>query len=117
LYGSSVRIEGELGVAESFRSIVKDLDVDAESLLAPITGGSVAHQLGRSLESATSWFQRTATNARLNTKDYLHEESKVLVHPKMATEFTEEVTALREAVDRAEARLRRIERNRSDSST
>ncbi len=111
LYGSSIRIEGELGVAETLRSIMGQLDIDAESLLAPITGGSVAHQAGRFFESTAAWFSRTGENVRLNTKDYLQEESNVLVPPTLAKEFGEGVTEIREAVDRAEARLRRLEQN------
>ena len=119
LYGSRIRIEGELGVAETLRSIIGQLDIDAESLLAPITGGTVAHQAGRFLESSMHWLNRTGESVRLNTKDYLQEESQVLVPPTLANEFADGVSDLREAVDRAEARLRRLEQNavRSDSSS
>ena len=113
LYGSSIRIEGELGVAETLRSIVGQLDIDMESLVAPIAGGPVARQASRLFEAATSWFERTTQNAEHNTKDYLQEEVNLLVPPALATEFTEQVTQLREAVDRAEARLRRLEQHSS----
>jgi len=109
LYGSSIRIEGELGVAEKLRSVVGQLDIDTESLLAPITGGTVAHQAGRILESASAWFSRTAESTRLNTKEYLQEESELLVPPTLSKEFADKVSDLREGVDRAEARLRRLE--------
>lgn len=109
LYGSSIRIEGELGVAETLRSVVGQLDIDIESLVAPIAGGSVARQAGLFFESASAWFTRTNNSVQLNTKDYLQEEINVLVPPTLATEFSEEVTELREAVDRADARLRRLE--------
>jgi len=116
LYGSSIRIEGELGVAETLRSIVGQLDIDAESLIAPITGGSVARQAGLLFESASSFFSRTSDSVRLNTKEYLQEEARVLVPPTLAQEFEEEVVSLREAVDRAEARLRRLEQKRSSQT-
>lgn len=109
LYGSSIRIEGELGVAETLRSIVGQLDVDVESLLTPLAGGTAAHQAGRLFDSATAWFARTRSTVEINTRDYLQEESNTLVPNILATEFGTAVTDLREGVDRAEARLRRLE--------
>jgi len=102
LYGSSIRIEGELGVAESFRSVFKQLDVDVESLLAPIAGGTFAHQAGRIVNTATTWLSRSADTFQLNTKEYLQEESQLLVPPILSQEFTQAVGELREGVDRAE---------------
>jgi len=109
LYGSGIRIEGELGVAESLRSIVNQLDIDIESLLAPLTGGTAAHQIGRILGDASAWFNRSREALQLNTKEYLEEEADLLVPRVLADEFSTAVTELREGVDRAEARLRRLE--------
>lgn len=116
LYGSSIRIEGELGVAETLRSIVGQLDIDIETLLSPIAGGTVARQAGLVFESASAWFKRTNDGVRLNIKDYLQEEINVLVPPALFSEFSDEVTRIREAVDRADARLRRLEHKHSAKS-
>ncbi len=112
LYGSGIRIEGQLSVAEHLRSIVSQLDIDTESLLAPIAGGTVAHQAGRFVDLASSWFKSTSEKTKLNTKEYLQEEANVLVPPALAEEFTEHVTELREGVDRLDARLRRLEQQK-----
>ena len=117
LYGSSIRIEGELGVAETLRNIVNHLDIDIESLVAPIAGGAVARQAGLFFESASSWFTRTKQGMQLDTKDYLQEEANVLVPRTLAQEFDDEVTRVREAVDRADARLRRIEQRASQRAS
>jgi len=116
LYGSSIRIEGELGVAETLRSVVGQLDIDVESLVAPIAGGNAARQAGLLVDSAAAWFARANRSVQLNTKDYLQEESNVLVPPTLAAEFNDEVTQIREAVDRADARLRRLEQKASMQS-
>ena len=78
LYGSGIRIEGQLSDAEALRSIVGQLDIDIESLLAPITGGTIAHQAGRFLESAASWFNSASVKAQASTKDYLQDEACLL---------------------------------------
>ncbi len=109
LYGSSIRIEGELGLAEKLKTIIRQLDVDIESMLAPITGGTAAHQAARLVQSVSSWFARVQDSVETNTKDYLQEESNILVPETLAKEFTASVTEVREGVDRAEARLRWLE--------
>lgn len=116
LYGSGIRIEGQLSDAEHLRSVVSQLDIDTESLLAPITGGTVAHQAGRFVNLATSWFNSASTKTQLNTKEYLQEEANLLVPPVLVEEFTEQLTDVREGVDRLDARLRRIEQRKSVAS-
>lgn len=113
LYGSGIRIEGQLSDAEKLRSIVGQLDVDIESLLAPIAGGTIAHQAGRLFEGASAFFKSASEKTQLNAKEYLQEEANILVPPTLAEEFAEQVTELREGVDRAEARLRRLEQKKS----
>lgn len=111
LYGSKIRIEGELGVAETLRSIVGQLDIDVESLLAPAIGGSPAHLAGRFFDQSAQWFSRTVESTQLNTKEYLQEETKMLVQPSSVNDFSDGVSDVKEAVDRAEARVRRLERS------
>lgn len=111
LYGSKIRIEGELGVAETLRSIVGQLDIDVESLLAPAIGGSPAHLAGRFFDQSAQWFSRTVESTQLNTKEYLQEETHMLVQPSAVDHFSDGVSDVKEAVDRAEARIRRLERS------
>jgi len=115
LYGSNIRIEGELGVAETLRSVVQQLDIDIESLLAPIMGGTAAYQIGRFFNDTTSWVARSADAFQLNTKEYLEDEANLLVPRVLADEFASSVNELREAADRVEARLRRLEQQQSSS--
>ena len=117
LYGSGIRIEGQLSDAEALRSIVSQLDIDTESLLAPIAGGTIAHQAGRFVESASAWFRSASDRTQSNVKDYLQEEADILVPPLLTQEFTDQVTELREGVDRAEARLRRLEQRKLTKSS
>ncbi len=111
LYGSKIRIEGELGVAETLRSIVGQLDVDFESLLSPAIGGSAAHVAGRFFDQSAQWFMRTVESTRLNTKEYLQEETNTLVQPSAVRDLKDGVADVKEAVDRVEARIRRLERS------
>ena len=85
-------------------------------MLAPITGGTIAHQAGRFVESAASWFNSASVKAQASTKDYLQDEVNLLVPPTLSEEFNEQVTELREGVDRADARLRRLEQRKLSRS-
>jgi len=117
LYGSGIRIEGQLSDAEALRSIVSQLDIDIESLLAPIAGGTVAHQAGRFAGLAANWLKSTSEKTQANAKEYLQEEANLLVPQILSEEFSEQLSELREGVDRADARLRRLEQRLNTAKT
>jgi len=116
LYGSGIRIEGELGIAETLRTLVTQLDIDLESLIAPVVGGTAAHQANRLTDSVANWLHRSADALQQNTKEYLQEEAQLVPPKVLHHEFSEQVSDLREGVDRAEARLRRLEQRISSAA-
>lgn len=113
LYTGDVKISGDTGVAEQLRSIISNIDIDIEEVVAPLTGDTIAHQIGRVGSSLNAWLSDTGASMKRNSSEYLQEEAQILAPNSEVNRFTNEVDECREKADRLEARLRVIEKNQS----
>ncbi len=109
LYEGRLKIEGDLGVGQQFKDIVTGLDPDWESLLSPVLGDTLVHQLSVAGQSFFSWIDRSKETMRLNTSEYLQEEVELVAPTSEVHAFCKEVDDCRAASDRLEARVRRLE--------
>jgi len=103
---SDVEIDGDMHVAEKFSAILKDVDIDWEELLSKLVGDIIAHQAGQTVRGATSWFKETAEAMKLNTGEYISEESKLSPAESEIRDYLEQVDDIRMGVDRLEARIK-----------
>lgn len=69
-----------------------------------------AHALGQAVRGAAAWLERAGGALRMNTAEYLQEESRAMPAPLEAQAFYADVEKLRDDVERAAARLARLER-------
>ncbi len=100
-----VEIRGDAAVAERFRELGMLLRPDLEDELSGLVGDVPAHQLGRFARLGFSWSRRAAATAVQNVAEYLAHERRDLVSRNEGEPFLRAVDALREDVDRLEARL------------
>lgn len=107
----SVRIEGDAETAQAFRDLLKAAQPDVEEELSRVLGDVAAHQLGNFARGAFKFGQRVANTFAQNVAEYLQEESRDVVGRIELDEFNHAVDALRDAVDRAEARLKNVMRD------
>lgn len=115
LYTGQVKISGDMAVGEQLRSIISNIDIDVEAVVAPITGDVIAHQIGRVGSTLSAWFADTGSSLKRNTSEYLQEEAELLAPNSEVKRFSDEVDNLREQADRLAARLQIIEKNKSKS--
>ena len=101
-------IEGDADVAEQFRELLRLALPDPEEELSRLVGDILAHQLGRAVRGATAWGRRSLETLGANLSEYLQEESRSVVPRAELDEFAGEVDRLREAVDRLDARVRKL---------
>jgi ubiquinone biosynthesis protein UbiJ len=106
-----VHIEGDAEVAQAFRDLLKAAQPDVEEELSRVVGDVAAHQLGNFARGAMQFGQRVANTFAQNMAEYLQEETRDVVTRIEVDEFVTDVDRLRESVDRAEARLLRIEKS------
>jgi ubiquinone biosynthesis protein UbiJ len=105
-----IDISGDADLARRMQKLIAGLDPDWDRPFAQFFGEVAGHQIARSLRGALGWGRATAKAMLLNTTEYLREESRDIIAPGELAEFTDEVDALRDAVERAEARIERVAR-------
>lgn len=105
---NNIDIDGDMPVAETFSTILKEVDIDWEELLSKLVGDIVAHQAGQVARGASSWFKDTVESMRLNTGEYISEESKLSPVDAEIRQYMEQVDDVRMGVDRLTARINNL---------
>jgi ubiquinone biosynthesis protein UbiJ len=103
-------LTGDLQVAERYAELLKLARPDLEGEAAKWLGDVPAHALGNAVRDATAWLARARAALRMNTAEYLQEESRAVPAPLEAQAFYADVEKLRDDVERAAARLSLLER-------
>jgi ubiquinone biosynthesis protein UbiJ len=103
-------LSGDLEVAERYANLLKLARPDLEGELAKWIGDIPAHAIGEVARGTGAWLARAADALRMNVAEYLQEESRAMPAPLEAQAFFGDVEKLRDDVERAAARLARLER-------
>jgi ubiquinone biosynthesis protein UbiJ len=112
LQRGAVSISGDAELAQKFRELARVLRPDFEEELALLLGDVPAHQFGRLTRGALAFARRAGRTTLENLSEYLAHERADLVSRSEGEQFLGGVEALREAVDRLEARLTLLARRR-----
>ena len=106
-------LSGDTEVSQKFRELLRLLRPDPEEELAAVIGDAPAHQLGRLLAHGAAFGRRFAATGLSNLAEYLAHERADLVPRSEGEQFLRGVDALREDVDRLQARLDLLARRRA----
>lgn len=120
LMNGDIDISGNSALVLDLAKIIQQLDIDWEALISPMTGGIIAHQIGKGFRSLFGWAKESSTTLTTSSKEYLEDEIQLLVPKPLAEHFANQVSDLRLATDRTEARLQQIKQliqERSDSTS
>ena len=110
LQRGDVKITGDAELAQRFRELASLLRPDLEEELSVFVGDAPAHQLGNLARAMAGWGKRAADTTMRNAAEFLAHEKQDLVPRAEGDQFLKGVDALREDVDRLEARLGLIDR-------
>lgn len=108
----SVRIEGDLATVRRFAAAFDELAFDWEGELARAIGDIPARQVARVVSGALAFLRRVRHSAARDVGAYLNEESGVLAAPEEIGRLAADALRLDMAVERAAARVRRLEARR-----
>ena len=108
LAGSGATISGDAEVAQQFSELLGLLKPDPEEELAQLLGDAPAHHLGRVARAAFGFGNRVAQTAVQNVAEYLAHERRDLVPRAEGRQLLDGIDALRDDVDRFEARLQQL---------
>ena len=104
-----VAVEGDSEFAAAISYVAANLRWDFEEDLSRVLGDIVAHRVGEAVRSVERWRGATMRAAQDNLAEYLTEEKGVLPTRQQAERFMQEVEELRDAVERLDKRLARLE--------
>ncbi len=105
-----VEILGDTLLAQAFNRAIAGLDVDWEEQLARIIGDPFAHQVGNQARAAAQWARKSSESLTANLQEYLQEEARLTPTRYEVEAYLTQVDILRDDVERAEARIERLER-------
>jgi ubiquinone biosynthesis accessory factor UbiJ len=103
-----VEIRGDAALAQKYRELAMLLKPDVEEELSLAVGDVAAHQIGRAARAVFSFGRRAASTTVQNVAEFLAHERADLVPRAEGDQLLKGVDALREDVDRAEARIARV---------
>jgi len=106
---AAVRITGDAEIAARYRELFALGRPDWEQELSRLVGDLPARRLSLAASGVLAFAARVRRAAGENVAEYLTEESRDLVSRPELEEFLLGVDQLREAADRVEARLARLE--------
>lgn len=109
LMNGDLDLSGNSALVLDLAKIVQQLDIDWEALISPVTGGILAHQIGKGFRSLVKWGRDSSQTLGTSSKEYLEDEIQLLVPKPLSEHFSQQVADLRLATDRAEARLQQIQ--------
>ncbi len=108
-----LEVSGDAEVLQRFRRLLGRVGFDLEEWIAPLIGDGAAHRATQALRSLLGWTRRSGDTLAMNTAEYLREETRDLARGVDASDWMDDVDRLRERVDRFEARIAQLERNKA----
>jgi len=106
---AAVQIRGDAEIAARYRELIAAARPDLEEELSRLVGDVPARHLSQFALAALAWARKARRTAAENLAEYLQEESRDLVNKPELEEYLQGVDQAREAADRVEARLARLE--------
>lgn len=108
IFSGEVKIEGDTQVAHKFQQLFDKLDIDLEEKLSQFTGDIIAHKIGHIFRTGQNWTEETIETFKLNSKEFLQEETRDLPAGPEADIFYHQVDKLRSDFDRLSARIEQL---------
>ncbi|BCX87963.1 ubiquinone biosynthesis protein UbiJ [Methylomarinovum tepidoasis] len=109
LFQGAVQVEGDMDTAKRLQNLLRRLDLDWERWLTDLAGERPADLL----RGVVAWHRHAWRSFQWNLADFLQEETRVLPAPLEAENLYRQIGALRDDVERLEARIRRLQEKRT----
>ncbi len=111
LFASGITVTGNTDVAQEFRALFANLDIDWEEQLSHFTGDVVAHQTGNLIRALCNWAKQTSTTIQQNLTEYMQEEARWLPTREELQDFFTGIDKTRDDVERATLRIAQLKKH------
>lgn len=112
--GAQLVVDGDAELAQAVQRLLRRMRIDPDERAARVIGDVPAHQLGRLLRGAAAFGRDSARALGEMAGEFAKFEARLLPTRAEVAALVDEIDALRDAVERAEARLDRAVRARSE---
>lgn len=107
---SELEVEGDAELLQTFAGILAQAGFDPEELMARALGDVAAHRLAHGARKLFGWSRRSLRSLSYSGAEYLREETGDLARAGDVESWMQDIERLRDATDRLQARLERLER-------
>jgi len=104
-----VEMSGDKDLADEVMFIARNLSWDAEEDLSRLVGDIAAHRIASAARSFDAWTRDAAMRTAQGAAEYWTEESPLIASRVKVEGFARDVADLRDAVERLEKRIQRLE--------
>lgn len=114
LMRNGIEIEGDQELAQRFMTLLKELDLDLESILGDLIGDLAAHSISEVARTGFGWLKRAAGAALDQGRQLMQEDNNLIVSRAEFSHFQKRIEALTEDTERLQARTQRLQRQLQD---
>jgi ubiquinone biosynthesis protein UbiJ len=104
-----IEMTGDMELAREVEFIARNLSWDAEEDLSRVVGDIAAHRIVSAVRAVDGWARDAALRTAQGAAEYWTEESPLIASRVKVEGFVRDVAELRDAVDRLEKRIERLE--------
>ena len=105
---SRVRIDGDADFANTISQVAKGVKWDVADDLGRVVGDVAAGRIVGGASTGVASLKQVVQKFLENTAEYFLEEKPMLVRPVVVADFTQDVTRLRDDVERLSKRIERL---------
>ncbi len=116
LLEQGIQVTGDSELGEQIRDILRRVDLDGEEYLSRFVGDATAHEIGWRAKRAVDLGKQTWRDLWGNIREFCQVEAQYLPTRSQVENFYSQIVTLRDGVDRAAARLQRLEQKITNGS-
>ena len=105
-----LEIIGDVGLAQEFQSIIKDVDLDWEEFMSRWLGDTLAHKMGNMVRGTLNFARDTKHTLELDVSEYLRYEKEILPEQSEVDEYIAAIDELRNDTERLKLRVNKLAR-------
>ena len=109
VFKGDIKITGDMALGQHFQALFQQLEIDWEEHLSHITGDVIAHSLGNAARGVLGFGKQLFNSLGMDVSEYLQYETRDIASGPEIQHFNQQVDTIRNDVERAEARIKRLE--------
>ena len=103
-----LEIIGDVGLAQDFQALIKNVDLDWEEFLSHWLGDTLAHKMGKIFRGSVNFVRNTKHTLELDVSEYLRYEKELLPEKHEVEDYITAIDELRNDAERLNLRINKL---------